>query len=197
MRVKTVWFKKDESKSPEEIAGVIAATVWRVADKAMDNLSRADYDIVTPERGFKLIAELAAFLLHLSDRLLHGRVADAQRAALIQAAGKRLAEIMEQNVRAVVGQDGYDYQSDFIGMLNQRSDDYATLDFPAGEPGFPVLRYLGNRVREVMGERDQPWIVDQIMEIEAPEAIDTVKRAVNGLLDPKAAKRTKPSRIGQ
>ena len=56
VRVRTVWFKKDGERSAEEIATAVATTTWRVADKAVDNLGRENYDIITPARGFKLIA---------------------------------------------------------------------------------------------------------------------------------------------
>jgi len=34
-----------------EIASAVASTIWRVADKAVDNLGRENYDIITPARG--------------------------------------------------------------------------------------------------------------------------------------------------
>jgi hypothetical protein len=190
LRIKTVWFKQEGIvRPPEEVASVLAATIWKLADKTVTGLSKADYDIVTPERGFRIVGEVIAFQVHLADRLLHGRVDDARRAAMIQALGKRLAEVMEENIRAVVVDDGFDYQSNFIDMLNRRSEDYATFSFPQGDPDFPALRYLGNMIRDVMMESDRPWVIDQIMSIETPEIVETMKRAVNGLLDPAPPKR--------
>ena len=48
IRVKTIWFKKDGERSADEIASAVATTTWRVADKAIDNLGRENYDIITP-----------------------------------------------------------------------------------------------------------------------------------------------------
>jgi hypothetical protein len=48
LRVKTVWFKKHGERPAEEVATVLASNIWRLADKAVDNLSKADYDIITP-----------------------------------------------------------------------------------------------------------------------------------------------------
>ena len=184
MRVKTVWFKKAGARPPEEVASVIASTIWRVADKAVTGLSKADYDIITPERGFRILGEIIAFLAHYADRQLHGRVPEEHRAAMMKSIGKRLAEVMEQNIREVAGDDGFDYQSNFMQMLDRRGDDYATFAFPGGAPDFPALRCLGNAIRDLMLASDQPWVVDQIMSIEAPEMLETVKRAVDGLLNP-------------
>jgi hypothetical protein len=77
LRVKTTWFKKEGERPPEEVATVMASMLWRLADKAVDNLSKADYDIITPQRGFKIIAELTCFLVHYMDRLAFDRMDDA------------------------------------------------------------------------------------------------------------------------
>lgn len=194
MRIKTVWFKQAGApRPPDEMATVLASTIWKLADKAVTGLSKADYDIITPERGFRILGEMIAFQVHLADRLLHGRVDDAQRAGMIRSLGKRLAEVMETNIREVVGEDGFDYQSNFMDLLNRRGDDYATFQFSGGEPSYPALRCLGNMIREVMTEADQPWVVDQIISIECPEIVETVKRAVNGLINPEPPKARRPA----
>lgn len=187
LRVKTVWFRRDGARPPGEIATVIASTLWRLADKMTDNLSRADYDIITPARGFKIIAEVLAFSLHLCDRMAHGRAADAERATLVQSIARRLAEIMEENVRALSGADGRDCRGEFIVFLNRRADDYATFEFPDAGAGFPALRYLAAQIREAMEERDQHWVMSQVMEIEMPEVLHTIKKTFDGLLPPPPA----------
>ena len=109
--------------------------------------TRAEYDIVTPARGYKIIAEVLALGLPLRDRWAWGRLDDAQRAALVQAIGERLAATMESNVRGS--------RENFIDTVNRRGADYAGFDIPAGGAGFPVLRYLAAQVREAMDEHDQ------------------------------------------
>ena len=179
LRVKTVWFRKRATRSPAELASVLASTLWRLADKLVDNLSRAEYDIVTPARGYKIIAEVLALGLHLCDRWAYGRLDDAQRAALVQAIGAHLADTMESNVRGT--------RADFVDMLNRRGADYAGFDIPAEGAGFPVLRYLAAQVRESMDEHDQHWVMDQLMEIELPEALGTLKKTFDGLIAPASA----------
>ena len=186
MRIKTTWFKKEEQpKDPKETASVLASIMWRLADKFTANLSKADYDIITPQRGFILLAEFLAFEVQYADRLAYNRIDDATRATFVQALAKRLAEIMEDNIREVVPHDdeGYDYQAGFIDLLNRRLEDYAAFDLVDEKPDFAALRYLGNCILEIMEKRDQPWIIDQIMEIEAPEAVETIRKAMRGLLE--------------
>lgn len=187
MRVKTGWFRKEAARAPSEIASVVASTLWRLADKLVDNLSKADYDIVTPARGFRIIAEVLAFGVHACDRTACTRLQDSERAAFVQGVGARLAEIMEQNVRALAGADGRDYRAEFIAMVNRRADDYSTFEFAASGASFPALRYLGARIREIMEERDQPWVMDQVMDIEMPEALGTLQRTLDGLLPSRPA----------
>lgn len=188
IRVKTVWFKKDGiQRGAEEVATAIATTIWRTADRAVDNLSRADYDIVTPQRGFKIIAEITAFAVHYVDRLVYGRISDEERARLITALGKRLAEIMEDNILDFTGgqkDPEYDYKQGYIAMLNDRMAEYAHYTFEPDKASFPALRFLSLMIREVMEKTDQPWIQDQIMDIEMPQIMGTVKKQVDGFYPP-------------
>ena len=52
IRIKTTWFRKDAGRAEDETASVLALTFWKMASKAVDDISKADYDIVNPGRGF-------------------------------------------------------------------------------------------------------------------------------------------------
>jgi hypothetical protein len=191
IRVKTVWFKKDGERSAEEIASAVATTTWRVADKAIDNLGRENYDIITPARGFKLIAEFLAFLVHYCDRMAYGSLSPERRLAVLQALSNKLGEVMEQNVREVVGKDDpRNYKQEFIDFLNRRFADYSEFEFPDDEhASFPALRFLGLQIRDEMGDSDKTWIMDQIMDLEMPEMMGTVRKSFKGLLSDAPVKR--------
>jgi hypothetical protein len=188
-RVKTVWFKKDGmQRSAEEVATALATTIWRMADRAVDDLSKADYDIVTPQRGFKIIAEMTAFAVHYVDRLVYGRLAEEERARLVSAVGRRLAEIMEDNILSFTGghkDPDYDYKKGYIDMLNDRMTEYARYEFSEDKASFPALRFLSLQIRDVMEKSDQSWIQDQIMDIEMPQIMGTVKKQVDGFYPPR------------
>lgn len=186
IRLKTVFFKNAGGRSSAETASVLASTIWRVADEVVTNLSKWDCDIVTPERGMKILGEMAAFLLHMADRMAYGRMPEAERTRFIQVAGQRLAEIVQDNIRAMVGADGFDYKANFIDLLNRRAADYATFECAPEKPSYPILRFLGLAIREHMLESDQHWVADQIMDIQAPEALGMLKKTVDGLLSPSA-----------
>ena len=193
LRVKTTWFNKEGERPPEEVATVMASMLWRLADKSIDNLSKANYDIITPERGFKIIAELTCFLVHFIDRLAFDRISDVQRQELISATGIRLAEIMEKNI--VDFNEGeldpdYDYQDGYISLLNQRMQDYAEFAefvLPTGKASFQAARFLSLMVREGMEKSDQSWIQDQLMDIEVPEMMNMARKNMDGFYPPSEA----------
>jgi hypothetical protein len=191
IRVKTIWFKKDGERTAEEIASAVATTTWRVADKAIDNLGRENYDIITPDRGFKLIAEFLAFLAHYCDRMAYASLSPERRLAVLQAVSNRLGEVMEQNVREVVGKDDpRNYKQEFIDFLNRRFAEYSEFEFPDDErASFPALRFLSLQIRDEMGDNDKTWVMDQIMDIEMPEMMGTVRKSFKGLLSDGPVKR--------
>jgi hypothetical protein len=179
IRVKTNWFREgDDPRGPQEQASAFAITLWKLADKAVINLSNADYDIITPQRGFTLLAELIAYMVQLIDRMVHGRIDDEERAELIGALGVKMAEILESNIHDVMNDPNHPYIEAILGKFNQRWNDYASFDFDPEAPNFQVKRYLANCIREVMETRDQSWIADQIIEIEAPAFIGPIKKQV-------------------
>lgn len=187
VRVRTTWFKQDGERPVDDVASVLAATSWRLADKAVDNLSKADYDIVTPQRGFRIIAELACFLVHYADRLVYGRVGEAKRLEIVSATGIRVAEIMEANILDFTGgqkDPDYDYKQGFIDLLNTRMADYSEFEFPTDKASFQALRFLSLQIRDVMDNTDKSWIQDQLMDIEVPEMMGTMKKSVDGFYPP-------------
>lgn len=183
VRVKTTWFKKEGERPAEDTASVLSSTIWRLADKAVDNLSRADYDIVTPQRGFRILAELTCFLAHYVDRLVHGRVNEEQRAEIVTATALQLAGIMEDNILDLTGgvkDPEYDYKQGYIELMNTRMADYAEFEFPIDKASYPALRFLSLQIRDVMENSDKSWIQDQLMDIEVPEMMGMTKKAVDG-----------------
>ena len=130
IRVKTTWFKQiDGPKSMEQQATVIASTIWRLADQAVANISRANFDILTPQRGFTLLAELSVFMLHQADRMVYGHISETDRQTLVQHIARRLAQIIEENIHETLNDREFGYQSAFIDLVNARCDEYASFDF--------------------------------------------------------------------
>ena len=58
------------------------------------------------------------------------------------------------------------------------------MRFDESGPSFAFCCYFGNQMRELMPEKDRSWIVDQMTEIEAPDAIRALNKALSDLLAP-------------
>lgn len=182
IRVRSQWHNRaDGAKSPQQVATVIASLIWRVAEEKVTHMQQEKFQINSKEQGFSMIAEYLAFLLQYTDRFVYGRVDDEYRAALIGAIAKRLAEILEDNQNTYIGPSTDSYQSRFINLLNDRLADYATFDYENGEPSYPCRRFLGSKMLELMPERDKSWTIDQVVEIEVPNAMMLLRKGLTGL----------------
>jgi hypothetical protein len=60
------------------------------------------------------------------------------------------------------------------------------------------VRYLGHRIEAIMPAKDQRWVVDQIMASEVPDAIEFLKRGMDGVLSTQArpARRSRVAAAG-
>ncbi len=183
MRIKTEWHNPAHAGDSQQSAGVAALICWRLASAAIANLRKEDYRITDPAQGYAIIAEILYFLVQLADRMAYEKFSPEQRVAFVTALANRLGEILHDNVLDVPGVDREaDYKGQFIARLNQRADDYATFDYTdAKGPAFGFTRYLGLRIMDQLPPQDRSWIVDQIMDIEVPEMVKTVRKAMSEL----------------
>ena len=182
IRVKSHWHNTSSPKTPEQVATVIASLIWRVAEEKVTHMQQADFTIGSKEQGFAMLAEYLAFLIQYADRFVYGRVEEEYRTALITAIAKRVAEILEDNQLEYLGPPaGEGYQTRFVAMLNERLVDYATFDYADGEPGYPCRSFLGRKILDLMPKQDQSWAIDQVVEIELPNAIGLLKKGLTGL----------------
>lgn len=188
--IKTRWRNK-KARTPEERAGVIGANIWKIALEIYKHLEKDGFRFGSDRQVTRVMTELIAFLVQLTDRTVHGRVSEAERAALINAVAGHLARTIENNQLDLFGPG--DYRAPFIATLNERFDDYAQLEYADGEPGHACLRYFGNTISDAMAESDNRWVLEQVMEIEAPEMVRLVKKLVEQVVDPDASQAAHPA----
>lgn len=55
---------------------------------------------------------------------------------------------------------------------------------PDFAPDFTFVRYFGHRLEATLPAPDRLWVIDQVMAVEAPEAVALVQRAMRELYDP-------------
>ena len=189
MRIKNRWFKSELPRGPRDVAGGVAFIAWRVAQQALKNMRLAAFEIDAGPLYFSFLAEWLIFLTQIADRLAFERMNAEDRAEFTGSVANRLGAILEENRDMLLGDADMEvgsFKGRFIGLLNQRAEDYAAHDYQdAGAesgPDFGFLRLLANELVQVVGEADRVWVHDQVMEIEAPEAAATLRRGVLGLL---------------
>ena len=174
--VKTRWRKKG-ARTLADRAGVIGANVWKISLEIFRHMEKEEFRFGSDRLVTDVMAEFIAFLLQLADRAVYGRLSDADRATLIGEAARHLAATMENNQLDLLGAG--EYRKPFIDLLNARFEEYAGFDYPGGEPGFPCLRFFAAKVSDVMAASSNKWVIEQIMDIEAPEMVRLIKKLVD------------------
>jgi len=183
MRIKSLWFKSDLEKTPQENAGAMAFTIWRIADNALKNTRRANFEIAIGPQYFSFISEFLVFLIQVADRIAHRRLSADARFAFTSTLANRVAETLAENQSRLMGDSIAEHKQHFIDKLNKRAGEYADFNYGAEGPEFAFTRYLAFCMREIMDEKDAEWVIDQMMSIEAPEAVDMVEKTMKNLFD--------------
>jgi hypothetical protein len=103
------------------------------------------------------------------------------RFAFTSTLANRVAETLTENQSRLMDDTSTDYKQLFIDKLNQRAGEYADFSYGTDGPEFAFTRYLAFCMREVMDEKDVEWVIDQMMSIEAPDAVDMVEKTMKNL----------------
>lgn len=178
MRVKSKWHNKDKTHSVEEIGGAVAFIAVRIAQNALLSLENNDYQTDTHEQRLRIMQEILCFTIHIVDRMTIDRFSEEERLVFIGELGQKSAKHMEDNKRDLIGPG--DYRQEFIDLLNKRLVDYSEFMYD-DEPSFPMRRFFGDRVTEQMSEKNKRWVTDQIIDIESPDLVETLKRSLENL----------------
>lgn len=194
MRIKSHWFKAGTPKTPQQTASALAFIVWRVAQNMLKQMRSARFDIDIGPQYFAFMREVLVFLIQVVDRMAYERMPEDTRAEFTTALVRRVAEILEDSENDLLGLPAAGVEShraQFIELFNVLSDHYADFGHGPDGPDFGFVRYLGSRITALMTQKDQTWVLDQIMAIEAPEAVATLKSAMLGVLstEPRPARR--------
>ena len=179
MRVKSKWSNKGRERTLDEVGGAAAFILWRIAQQGLLNLENEGFQTDTRSQRMDVIAEFLAFLVHLADRMKSEALDGGERQKFITSLARHLASTMQENRSEAEGSG--DYRQPLIDLFNERGADYAECPMPDDEPGYAMKRYFGESVTAVMGDKDNKWITDQVMEIEVPEALGPLKKALKEL----------------
>ena len=178
--IKTRWRKKGD-RSLAERAGVIGANVWKISLEIFKHMEKEGFRFGSDRLVTDVLAEFIAFMVQLADREVYGKLSEADRATLIGEVVGHLAATMENNQRDLFGPG--EYRKPFIALLNDRFGEYAGFAYHGGEPDYPCLRFFASKVSDVMASGDNKWVVEQMMDIEAPEMARLVKKLVEQMVE--------------
>ncbi len=182
VRAKSRFFAKGREHSPQTLAGVVAVTLWKLALATIRNMRKARFEIEAGPRYFEFLREYLVFLLHVADRHAHAGFDEAGRIAFSRPHWRRLGELAAENQAELLGGDAGALSRSFIDLANERGADYAVFGFDRKDgPDFGFVRYLGNKLLELVPPQDRSWVIDQVMAIEAPDAIRTLNGVFAGL----------------
>lgn len=203
VRIKRHWFRDGRQRSPGEKASVVAVAVWKGARHALQGLRQAKFTVDAGAPFLRVLAEFLACLVTVADRLAYrhgpsggdGGTDAGWRATFLEALARRVGELYRDDLDELIGPDVArpgGHAAVFIDLLNRRMADFAEFDYGDDGPGFAFLRYFGRCIEDALPDADdRRWVLDQVMAVQAPEAIETVERAMRGVLglDPKPARR--------
>ena len=103
---------------------------------------------------------------------------------------KRVAGTLAENRCDLLGGTMEEQKGRFIEQLNLRAGEYAAFTYEENKPNFSFLRHLGQVMQDVVDERDRNWVLDQMMAIEAPQALEMTEKSMRGLLETEPRQRS-------
>jgi hypothetical protein len=172
-------------RSPKTLASVVALLAWKLAVEGVRRMRTADYDIDIGRPFFDIVCEFMVFLAVAADRVAYRELDGEMRVAFTTALVTRLAEMVEENRYLLMDEElPGGLRQHFLDLFNRRGADYAGFDYGATGPDFGFRRYFAACLREALPEKDKLWVVDQAMDIEAPEALKALEKALAGLFHP-------------
>lgn len=186
VRIKTRWHqprrgrRRSGPKTLADRANVVAHNIWKIAFAGYQNMVKEDFRFAGPEQVIALLTEFIAFLLQVADRNVYGQLSDEDRRAFITAVAGRLAETVDDNLRDLYGEG--EYRGQFIETLNARARGYSECRYGDDGPGYGFLRYFGDQAARAMAAGDNKWVIEHVMEIEAPQALKLIRKTLGEVL---------------
>ncbi|WP_455217561.1 hypothetical protein [Kaarinaea lacus] len=190
VRLRTRWHRSNRSernikgsrkeRTLEDLSGVVAFNIWKLAKEGFLRMEKEDFRFREDSQAIDVISEMCIFMLHIVDRKIYGNVPEEQRGPLINGIAMDLAKTIESNQVDLLGPG--DYLNGFIEKLNKRLSEYAECGFDDEGPAYDFKRVLALNISDIMAETDNKWVVEQIIDIEAPELIERINPVVRDVL---------------
>ncbi len=179
-RIRTGWKNRQRDISPAEFANALSSICWRMSLNAARNLHQQDFVYRHDHQRLGVIREYLIFLMHCADRLAYEYFDTTQRNHFMQALALDCQRHVRENTTDIT--HGAERGDDFIRQANGRMQEYGNTAFHEGTPGYGMYRLLGTRIQAHMGhDQVNRWVIDQVMEIDAPEVFAIFRKSMEKL----------------
>ncbi len=186
MRIRDRWPARDNSVSTEENAGALAYVCWQVALDGTKQLHAQKFDYRDDAQRVAVISEYLVFLIHICDRICATQLQPDEREIFVIKLTRVCAGHLHRNAEEILGPG--DYTDAFIDTFNARSKDFSQCKYVNGGPGYSLLRAFGAQIQQLMGNsQTNRWVMDQVTEISAQNAVDQVQKSIRNILGSSAA----------
>lgn len=186
LRINTKWHNKERQVSIEERANTMAFIAWKIAAGFVLDMENENFQTDTQAQRLDIIKEALAFMVSVTDRLVASQLSQEERQELITKMALKTAKTLQENAEDLIGRD-QDYQQPYIELMNDRLNAYAHCGWndEKDEPGFQYRRDFGDWVAAVMGEKDNKWITQHVIEIAVPDIMENLKKGKSQMVDGK------------
>jgi hypothetical protein len=181
MRVRTRWHNESIERDENQIASTLAYVCWKSTLESIQNMQDWGFEFGSLQHHFPTASEFAAFLVQAVDRYAYERMEREQRTRLMSALIGRLIGMITENQQEMLGPG--EYRKPLIDTFNHRFADYAELGWDEDGPSFGAMRYLASQVVDCLPQENRAWIEQQLIEIEAPKAIENLMKGLHAHLD--------------
>ncbi|MBE8189351.1 MAG: hypothetical protein HAW58_00440 [Candidatus Thioglobus sp.] len=181
MRVKSKWHKT-QVRTIEDVSSALAFNIWRITKNHLEDLINEAF-VIEKAQVFAVIQEYLCFLIQSADRLVYSSFSPQQRQKLISLIIEQSAAYYQENKSDRLGEG--EYWQEFIQTYASRAQDYSDYKFKNDEPNYLFLRYFADKIQKAMTAADEKWIVQQMVEIQAPKAFQAIQKSVNELASAK------------
>jgi hypothetical protein len=190
VRLKTKWHRskrerrrrrESRPKTLQDLASVISMNIWKLSKEAFVHMEKEGFRFREDQQAIDTINEFIFYQLHIVDRLVYGKVDEEERGPFINTVAKHLAQSVVENQSELLGPG--DYLPAFLDHMNDRLANYAQCNFSSEDgPGYDFTRYLAHNVAEHLKLTDDKWVVEQVMDVEAPPVAEKIQRVTEDVL---------------
>lgn len=191
MRIKSSWFKEGREHTPQEVSDALSFVISRIADNALKNTRKSKFEIEVGPQYLDFLAEFLLFLILSADRIAYLKLSAEDRGVFTVNLANRVGETYAENRSRLLDEDLKDCKQRFIDLLNKRAGEYAEFGYDENGPDYGFYRYLAFCIGEIMTDADSPWIIDQMISFEAPEAVKMVEKTLRGLYEEEPKKQSR------